>query len=119
MTLTIYYNPRCSKCRKTLELIQEAGIRPGIVAYLDEPPSAARILELASLLGLPVRELLRRGDAEFAAAQDVPDLGDDAALAAWLADNPKLLVRPIVVDEDARRAVIGRPPENVRQLLPA
>ncbi len=118
MSLTIYHNPRCSKSRKTLELIQEAGVSPNIVDYLSEPPSAARILQLAELLGLTVQELLRRNEADFKDAADLPDLDDNAALAAWVANHPKVLERPIVVDDGANRAVMGRPPENVRNLLP-
>jgi len=117
MSLTIYHNPRCSKSRETLEIIQEAGISPGIVEYLAEAPSADRIVQLAALLGVSVRKLLRRNEAEFVNAADLPDLADDAALAAWIARNPKVLERPIVVDDDANKAVIGRPPENVRELL--
>ncbi len=118
MSLTIYHNPRCSKSRKTLELIQEAGVSPNIVEYLSEPPSAARILQLAELLGLTVQELLRRNEADFTDAADLPDLDDNAALAAWVAIHPKVLERPIVIDDGANRAVMGRPPENVRSLLP-
>ena len=118
MSLTIYHNPRCSKSRKTLELIQEAGVSPNIVNYLSEPPSAARILQLAELLGLTVQELLRRNEADFKDAADLPDLDDNAALAAWVANHPKVLERPIVVDDGANRAIMGRPPENVRNLLP-
>ena len=118
MSLTIYHNPRCSKSRKTLELIQEAGVDPNIVDYLSKPPSAARILQLAELLGLTVQELLRRNEADFKDAADLPDLDDNAALAAWVANHPKVLERPIVVDDGANRAVMGRPPENVRNLLP-
>ncbi len=118
MSLTIYHNPRCSKSRKTLELIQEAGVSPNIVEYLSEPPSAARILQLAELLGLTVQELLRRNEADFKDAADLPDLDDNAALAAWVAIHPKVLERPIVIDDGANRAIMGRPPENVRNLLP-
>ena len=118
MSLVIYHNPRCSKSRKTLEIIQEAGVTPGIVEYLVEAPSAARIMQLAALLGVSVQTLLRRNEAEFVDATDLPDLADDAALAAWIARNPRALERPIVVDDAAKKAVIGRPPENVRDLLP-
>lgn len=116
MKLVIYHNTRCSKSRKTLELIESAGISPEIVAYLDTPPEANEILDLAKMLEIPVNGLLRRGEAEFKDADDLPDLDDDAALAAWLARHPKVIERPIVVDADRRRAVIGRPPENVLAL---
>lgn len=118
MPLTIYHNPRCSKSRKTLELIQDAGISPGIVQYLEEAPSGARILELARLLGLRVQDLLRRNESEFTDAADLPDLDDDEALADWVSRNPKVLQRPIVVDDEAGKAIVGRPPENVNELLP-
>ena len=118
MSLTIYHNPGCSKSRKTLELIQEAGVSPAIIDYLSEPQSAPRILQLADLLGVTVRELLRRNEADFKDAADLPDFEDNAALAAWLAAHPKVLERPIVVDDGSNKAVMGRPPENVRDLLP-
>ena len=117
MTITIYHNPRCSKSRKTLELIEEAGFSPEIVNYLDNPPAAARICELAGILGLPVAEILRRNEDEFRNADDVPALDDNDALAAWIEKHPRVLQRPIVIDDAAGIAVIGRPPENVRELL--
>jgi arsenate reductase len=119
MTITIYHNPRCSKSRKTLELIEGAGVRPRIVRYLEDPPGTERIRELAATIGVPVAGLLRRNEDEFRTAADLPDLADDASLAAWLAKHPKVLQRPIVIDDDARAAVIGRPPENVQEILPS
>jgi len=118
MSLTIYHNPRCSKSRRTLELIRDGGVEPTVIAYLDEPPKAARIEELAGLLGCPVRDLLRTNEDDFRQATDLPDLDDDAALAAWLAAHPRVLQRPIVVDDVRRSAVVGRPPEAVLGLLP-
>ena len=118
MTITIYHNPRCSKSRKTLELIEAAGVSPTIVEYLREPPDAATILELASMLDVSVADLLRRGEAEFKEASDLPDLADDSGLAEWVFRNPKVLQRPIVVDDTQPAAVIGRPPENVLALIP-
>ena len=118
MPLTIYHNPRCSKSRKTLELIEGAGVSPEVVDYQATPPTAERLVELAAQIGIPVRELLRTGEAEFREANDLPDLDDNAALAAWLTRHPKVIERPIVVDDVSGRAVIGRPPENVTRLLP-
>jgi arsenate reductase len=117
MNITIYHNPRCSKSRKTLEIIQGAGIEPKIVEYLKEPPEPARTVRLATLLGLDVADLLRKSEADFTEADDVPSLDDNAALAAWLEDHPRVLQRPIVVDDDRELAVIGRPPEKVLELL--
>jgi arsenate reductase len=119
MSITIYHNPRCSKSRKTLELIQAAGVSPTIVKYLDDPPGADRIGELAATIGIPVADLLRRGEDAFRNATDLPDLEDDTSLAAWLSRNPKVLQRPIVIDDDAGIAVVGRPPENVGAVLGA
>ena len=118
MALTIYHNPRCSKSRKTLEIIRDAGVEPHIVLYLEETPSADRIVAVAGKLDMKDSDLLRRGESEFKEAVDLPDLDDDAALAAWLEKHPKVLERPIVVDENSGSAVVGRPPENVAALLP-
>lgn len=117
MSITIYHNPRCSKSRKTLELLQQAGITPAIVEYLKSPPDAATTLRNAQLIGVSVADLLRRGEDEFKQADDLPGLDDDAALAAWLERHPRVLERPIVVDEHGNRAVLGRPPENVLELV--
>jgi arsenate reductase len=115
--LTIYHNPRCSKSRQALEILNESGCELSVIEYLHETPDAARILDLAGLLQLPVAGLLRRGEEEFKKAADLPELTDDAALARWIAQHPKTLQRPIIVDEQRSRAVIGRPPENVLELV--
>ena len=117
MSITIYHNPRCSKSRKTLEILEQAGVAPTIVEYLKSPPAAATTLRNAKLVGVPVSALLRRGEDEFKQADDLPDLDDDKALAAWLEQHPKVIERPIVVDEANKRAVIGRPPENALELV--
>lgn len=117
MTITIYHNPRCSKSRKTLRLLEEAGVSPRVVEYLDDPPSAEEIAVLADRLGVNVATIVRTGEAEYKEASDVPDASDNAALAAWLATHPKVLQRPIVVDDESGVAVLGRPPENVQKLL--
>jgi arsenate reductase len=115
--LTIYHNPRCSKSRKALELIQESGVEATIVEYLTETPDADRIVRMAQLLDVPVADLLRRGEDAFKHATDLPDLADNTALAAWIESNPKTLERPIVVDDENDRAVVARPPENVLKLM--
>jgi len=117
MSITIYHNPRCSKSRATLEIIEQRGIRPKIVEYLQNPPDARTLQRIASLVGVPLAELLRRGEEEFKAAGDAVPLDDDAALARWIHEHPKVLERPIVVDEERNRAVVGRPPENVIDLI--
>lgn len=100
-----------------MAIIEDFGITPAVVRYLDEPPAAAAILTLSRQLGRPVSDLLRRGEAAFRDATDLPDLNDDIALAAWLERNPIVLQRPIVVDTVSDRAIIGRPPEQVHELL--
>jgi len=117
MSLTIYHNPRCSKSRKTLEIIESHGISPTIVEYLVTPPDAETLLHAAKLIGVPLADLLRRGEEDFRNAGDSIPLTDAKALASWLRDHPKVLERPIVVDAAGQRAVVGRPPENVLALL--
>ena len=117
MTLKIYHNPRCSKSRKTLELLTESGATHSVVPYLENTPDAATICALAESLGLSVADLLRRGENEFKTATDLPDLADNNALAAWLTEHPIVLERPIVIDEATGKAIIGRPPENVLSLV--
>ena len=117
MAVTIYHNPRCSKSRQTLELVQQSGIEHNIVLYLDDPPNAGEIADLARKLGLSVAELMRRGESEFTEAADLPDLADDDRLAEWLAVHPIVVERPIVVNDETGEAIIGRPPENVLPLL--
>lgn len=117
MALTIYHNPRCSKSRETLKILNDAGIEPTIVLYLKNAPAADELLEVAKQLGTPVSALLRRGEKEFKDAQDLPDLDDDAAVARWLSAHPIVLQRPIVIDTDLGKAVLGRPPENAKDLL--
>ena len=116
MSLTILHNPRCSKSRKTLEIIREHGEEPEIIEYLKSPPDATELLKICKKLGVPVATVLRRGEAEYRDAVDRPDEEDDRALANWLAVNIRVLERPIVVADDGR-AVIGRPPESVLALL--
>ena len=117
MSMTIYHNPRCSKSRKTLELMETHGITPDIVDYLSTPPDPAALQKIAGLIGVPLADLVRRGEAEFREAGDAVPLDDEQALAEWMADNPKVLQRPIVVDASGERAIVGRPPENVLELI--
>ena len=117
MSVTIFHNPRCSKSRKTLEIIEASGVSPQIIRYLEKPPEGDRIAELAALLGGPVKAIMRSGEAVVKEATDLPDLDDDRALADWISRHPKALERPIVVSADGKRAIMGRPPENVEALL--
>jgi arsenate reductase len=119
MTITIYHNPGCSKSRKTLEMIRGHGIEPRIVEYLGKPPDAETILKLADLLKVRVEEIVRKDEPDYKAATQGNSLQatDNATLAEWISRHPKVLQRPIVVDDERRVAVIGRPPEAVLGLL--
>ena len=111
----LYHNPRCSKSRGALELLQERGIKPRVIAYLDTPPAADELRELLGMLALPARSLLRTGEDEYATLGLAdPSLPDDALIAAMVA-HPRLIERPIFAH--GGRAVIGRPPEQVLTLL--
>lgn len=113
--VTIYHNPRCSKSRQTLARIEEKGLTPEVVLYLDNPPSAATLSALLPKLGITARELMRNKEAEFIAlGLDDTALSDDALIQA-MSENPKLIERPIVVK--GKKAVLGRPPENVDEIL--
>ncbi len=116
MTVTIYHNPRCSKSRETLALLQERGLTPQVVAYLDQPPSPDEIRNLLKLLGLDdARTLMRKGETEYAElGLDNPALDQDALIAA-MASHPRLIERPIVVN--GQQAALGRPPERVLTIL--
>jgi arsenate reductase len=113
--LTIYHNPHCSKSRATLELAQAAGVPVRVVEYLKTPPDAAELARLAALLGLAPSDLVRKGEAVFKEKYAGKELSDTQWIEAMVA-HPILIERPIVVS--AHRAIIGRPPENIRRLLP-
>ncbi|GAB1256720.1 arsenate reductase (glutaredoxin) [Aurantivibrio plasticivorans] len=112
---TIYHNPRCSKSRQTLALLEEQGIKPTIVEYLETPPNESEIKTLVSQLGITPRELLRKGEDAYKDNNlKNPDLSDDDIIA-FMAKYPKLIERPIVVK--GKKAALGRPPENVLTIL--
>jgi arsenate reductase len=115
MKVTIYHNPRCSKSRQTLQLIQEQGIEPDIIKYLETPPSAEEIKTILTKLAIEPRELLRKNEPDYkAAGLNDTSLDDDTVINAMV-DHPKLIERPIVLAND--QAIIGRPPENVLAIL--
>jgi len=115
MGVTIYHNPRCSKSRQTLALLQAQGVEPEIVEYLKTPPDRATLTRLLSMLAREPRELLRKGEAPYKElGLDEASL-DAARLIAAMVENPILIERPIVVKGD--RAALGRPPEAVLDIL--
>ena len=114
--LTLYHNPRCSKSRGALELIEARGLTPNVVRYLETPLNAAQIKALLGKLGISARQLLRSGEDEYKALNLADDSLSEEQLIAAMAAHPKLIERPILVAGD--KAVIGRPPEKVLEILP-
>ena len=115
MSVTLYHNPRCSKSRQTLELLQARGIEPEIVEYLKTPPDAPTLSRILDLLGFEPRQLMRKKEAEYAANRlNDPELTRDGLIAAMIAD-PVLIERPIVLAQG--KAALGRPPESVLAIL--
>jgi len=110
---TIYHNPRCSKSRQTLALLEERGIEPEIIEYLVTPPSAEELKTILGLLGKSPRDILRKKEAKEVGLDD-PTLDDDA-LIAGIAANPIVLERPIVLNDG--KAALGRSPESVLDIL--
>lgn len=114
-TVTIWHNPRCSKSRGTLELLRARGVRPAIVDYQKNPPSAADIARALALLGMQPRELMRKGEPVYAVlALDDPELSREQLIDA-MTEHPTLIERPIVFANG--KAAIGRPPEAVLAIL--
>lgn len=112
---TIYHNPRCSKSRQTLALLQENGIKPDIVLYMDTPPDTRTLKSILKKLGLSARELLRKGEEEYRTLKlDNNKLAEDELINA-MCRHPKLIERPIVIN--GNRAKIGRPPEQVLEIF--
>jgi arsenate reductase len=115
MSVEIYHNPRCSKSRQTLQLLQEKGIDPDVVEYLKTPPDKTTLKHILDMLGMEPRELMRRKEKEYKALQlDDPALTRDQLIEAMIT-NPKLIERPIVIQNG--KAAIGRPPEKVLDIL--
>ena len=112
---TIYHNPRCSKSRQTLAILEEHSIQPEIVLYLENTPSKQKLLELIQQLGKQPRDILRKTEDAYKNKKlSDTTLSDGDLLDAMIAD-PKLIQRPIVVA--GTNAVLGRPPENVLELI--
>lgn len=111
----LYHNPRCSKSRATLELLESKGIQPRIIRYLDTPPDRDELHALLGLLGIPPRALLRTGEAEYTELGLADPARTDDELIAAMAAHPRLIERPVFVH--GGRAVIGRPPETVLDIL--
>jgi arsenate reductase len=115
MAVTIYHNPRCSKSRQTLDLLRARGVEPRIVEYLKTPPDAATLKSILSKLALQPRDLMRKREAPYADLKlDDPSLSNDQLIQAMV-ENPVLIERPIVLN--GQKAALGRPPEQVLEIL--
>lgn len=115
MIATIYHNPRCTKSRETLALLEKKGITPNIIEYLHTPPTAKELAHILKLLNITPRELIRKNEIEYKERHlDNPNLTDSQLIASMVA-FPKLIERPIVLANGKAR--IGRPPENIMDIL--
>ncbi len=112
--MKIYHNPRCSKSRQTLQLIQEANKEIEIIEYLKTPPTFEELKSLVKTLGIQPEQLLRKNEAIYKEQFKGKTFADDQWIKIMI-KNPKLIERPIVVE--GNKAVLGRPPENVAKLL--
>lgn len=112
--VTIYHNPRCSKSRQTLDLLQSRGIEPQIILYLENPPNRSTLIQLLEKLSISAQQLVRKSEPEFKLNFAGQELTESEYIQAMVS-FPKLIERPIVEVEN--RAVIGRPPENVLEII--
>ncbi|MEH6617531.1 MAG: arsenate reductase (glutaredoxin) [Porticoccus sp.] len=113
--VSIYHNPRCSKSRQTLALLEERGIEPEMVLYLETPPDAKALKEVLQKLGIPARQLLRKGEDAYKENNLADDSLSEEQLIDAMVANPKLIERPIVIN--GKKAALGRPPEKVLDIL--
>lgn len=114
--LTIYHNPRCSKSRETLQLLEDHGQTPDIIDYLDDPPSKQELQRIIAMLGVLPRDLLRTTEQVYKDAELDDDSISDDEIIETICEYPDLLQRPIVIYGD--KAVLGRPPTRIFELIP-
>jgi len=112
---TLYHNPRCSKSREALALLQAQGCEPDLVLYLDTPPNAKQLKALLAQLGISARQLLRKTEDAYKELNLADEKLSEAALIKAMVAHPKLIERPIFINGDS--AVVGRPPETVLNIL--
>lgn len=113
MAVTIYHNPRCGKSRTTLDLLSSKGVKPVVVEYLSEPPSAQELKSILKMLNMTAHQLVRRKEAGDAGIK--PEALSEDQLIAAMVKTPILIERPIVVS--GKKAALGRPPENVLTII--
>ena len=113
-SVTIWHNPRCSKSRNAVALLEENGVEAEIVKYLETPPSREEIVEVLKMLGISARELMRTKE-DIYKELGLKDVTDEDALIDAMVENPKLIERPVVIKDG--KAAIGRPIENIIELI--
>lgn len=113
--ITLYHNPRCSKSREALALLQEKGIAPEIILYLEKPPTPKMLKDLLAQLNMSARQLLRKTEDVYKELNLSDERITEAALIKLMVAHPKLIERPIAIN--GNKAVIGRPPENILTIL--
>ena len=111
----IYHNPRCSKSRQTLEILNQQDVSTEVVLYLENPPSPEEVASILQKLGLDPRDVIRKGEEEYKRLNLKDQSLTENELIAFMSENPKLIERPIVIK--GNKAVIGRPPENVLSII--
>jgi len=111
----IFYNPKCSKCQLTLDILNDKGVKPAVIEYLNTPPNSTELNKVLDLLNIEPRDLMRKHEAPYKENNlDNPDLNRDQLIQAMI-DNPILIERPIIIK--GNKATIGRPPEKVLDIL--
>ena len=113
--ISIYHNPRCSKSRQTLALLEDRGLAPNIILYLDNPPDRKTLKDILGKLDITARQLLRKGEDAYRENNLADEHLTETQLIDAMVANPKLIERPIVIN--GSRAALGRPPENVLEIL--
>jgi arsenate reductase len=113
--VTIYFNPKCSKCRLSIEILEKAGQRAEVIEYLNTPPDSGTLESILDMLGMEPRDLMRKHEKEYAeAGLDNPNLSREQLINAMI-EHPRLIERPIVIKNG--KAIIGRPPEKILDIL--
>lgn len=113
----IYHNPRCTKSRQALQLLEERGVEAEVIKYLDTPPTQKELAEIVKLLGIPAKDLVRKKEALFKELNLGEQTLTDQQWIAAMVENPKLIERPIVIHNG--KAAIGRPTEKIAEILEA
>jgi len=113
--VTIYFNPKCSKCRLSIEILEKEGQHAEVIEYLNTPPDAGTLESILDMLGMEPRDLMRKHEKEYTAAGlDNPNLSREQLIHAMI-EHPRLIERPIVIKNG--KAIIGRPPEKILDIL--